>query len=179
MSWLYWLSILVPLAIVASLARLIAIIPWNKRPMPRRSDQSAKVKTMIVLGSGGHTAEMLKLVGTIDLDRYTPRCYVVAATDHHSQTKMRQFESTNTNNSSIASTVTSTATSATSKKGKEEATKRKDGDKELPDDVSCFIIPRSREVGQSYVSSVWTTLVALRTALTIVFKVRPDLVRTC
>jgi hypothetical protein len=31
--------------------------------------------------AGGHTAEMLTLVGHMDKERYSPRCYVVAETD--------------------------------------------------------------------------------------------------
>ena len=37
-------------------------------------------------------------------------------------------------------------------------------------------IPRSREVGQSYFTSVWTTFVALCAAFSIVFSHRPELV---
>ncbi len=39
-----------------------------------------------------------------------------------------------------------------------------------------FSIPRSREVGQSYLTSMWTTLVALKAAHTIVFKASPEVV---
>lgn len=39
-------------------------------------------------------------------------------------------------------------------------------------------IPRSREVGQSYLTSIWTTLVALGAAVALVFRIRPDLVRS-
>eukprot|EP00879_Flechtneria_rotunda_P025794 GHRR01027441.1.p2 GENE.GHRR01027441.1~~GHRR01027441.1.p2 ORF type:complete len:104 (+),score=23.07 GHRR01027441.1:593-904(+) len=39
------------------------------------------VRTMIVLGSGGHTAEMLMLVESMDKQFYNPRVYVVAETD--------------------------------------------------------------------------------------------------
>jgi beta-1,4-N-acetylglucosaminyltransferase len=38
------------------------------------------------------------------------------------------------------------------------------------------IIPRSREVGQSYLTSIWTTLVALWMAFVIVYQERPQLV---
>lgn len=31
--------------------------------------------------AGGHTAEMLTLVGELDKERYSPRTYIVAATD--------------------------------------------------------------------------------------------------
>jgi hypothetical protein len=35
---------------------------------------------------------MLRLVGSLDPDRYQPRLYVWAATDAHSQDKMQKFE---------------------------------------------------------------------------------------
>ena len=38
-------------------------------------------------------------------------------------------------------------------------------------------IPRSREVGQSYLTSVWTTLVALWMAFVVVYQEQPRLVR--
>lgn len=38
-------------------------------------------------------------------------------------------------------------------------------------------IPRSREVGQSYLTSIWTTLVAAWAALVIVYREAPQLVR--
>ena len=39
-----------------------------------------------------------------------------------------------------------------------------------------LVIPRSREVGQSYLTSIWTTLVALWTAFAIVYRECPQLV---
>ena len=38
-------------------------------------------------------------------------------------------------------------------------------------------IPRSREVGQSYLTSIWTTLISVWAALAIVYKEAPQLVR--
>ena len=38
-------------------------------------------------------------------------------------------------------------------------------------------LPRSREVGQSYLTSIWTTIVAFFAALSIIRRQRPDLVR--
>lgn len=46
-----------------------------------------KVRTMVVLGSGGHTTEMLKLMKRFDRDTYSPIAFVVAATDKTSQEK--------------------------------------------------------------------------------------------
>lgn len=49
-------------------------------------------RTIIVLGSGGHTAEMLTLTRSLDPDRYTPRIYVVADTDKMSMNKVIEKE---------------------------------------------------------------------------------------
>ena len=45
-----------------------------------------------------------------------------------------------------------------------------------PDSVEVFDIPRSREVGQSYFSSVFTTLYALSACVHFMLKQRPQLV---
>ncbi|VDO36048.1 unnamed protein product [Heligmosomoides polygyrus] len=41
------------------------------------------------MGSGGHTMEMLELLKNLD-NRYSPRCYIVADTDHMSKDKVRE-----------------------------------------------------------------------------------------
>ena len=41
-----------------------------------------------VLGSGGHTTEILKLVKTLDKDKYYPRFYLHAKTDEMSKKKL-------------------------------------------------------------------------------------------
>ena len=41
---------------------------------------------------------------------------------------------------------------------------------------SVYVIPRSREVGQSYFTSIWTTSVAIMSAFTIVSRSQPDVV---
>lgn len=46
--------------------------------------------------SGGHTSEMLKLMMSMDLEFYSPRCYIVAESDRHSTEKAQQFELTQT-----------------------------------------------------------------------------------
>jgi beta-1,4-N-acetylglucosaminyltransferase len=42
--------------------------------------------------AGGHTAEMLALTARLDKQRYSPRCYVVAATDRMGQAKAEAAE---------------------------------------------------------------------------------------
>ncbi len=60
---------------------------------PSRS-KTRHAKTMVVLGSGGHTAEMLALVRALDHQHYTPRIYVAADTDNHSITRALTQEQT-------------------------------------------------------------------------------------
>lgn len=49
-------------------------------------------RTMIVMGSGGHTAEMLQIVERLDFTRYTPRQYVIAEADKTSVVKVIDVE---------------------------------------------------------------------------------------
>ena len=44
--------------------------------------------------------------------------------------------------------------------------------------MSIIRTPRSREVGQSYLTSIWTTFIALFSAVSIVWRQRPELVRS-
>jgi len=49
---------------------------------------------LIVLGSGGHTAEMLRLLDSLNFAKYTHRRYVVSSGDTLSEGKARHFEQT-------------------------------------------------------------------------------------
>ena len=133
-----WLAVL--LAAVAIWAARVAQLFLRGRSA--RPSGSAPVRLMAVLGSGGHTAEMLALLKGLEPRVYTPRDYVIADTDHTSAQRIETFE---------------TARGA---------------------DASAFSLlrlPRSREVGQSYVSSVFTTLYALLHAFGMVLRARPSL----
>jgi beta-1,4-N-acetylglucosaminyltransferase len=48
---------------------------------------------MVVLGSGGHTAEMMSLLRDIDPGRYTQRTYIVSSGDSFSSGKAEEIES--------------------------------------------------------------------------------------
>ncbi|KAF8565704.1 hypothetical protein P879_04772 [Paragonimus westermani] len=49
-----------------------------------------KVRTMIILGSGGHTAEMLSYVNILTHE-YSPQIYVLASSDQMSEAKLLQL----------------------------------------------------------------------------------------
>lgn len=173
-------------------------------------------RTLVVLGSGGHTAEMMALLQGVDLDVYQPRCYVVAATDGMSSQKAASFEAaaaavppdeeaplSNTNSiystprkSSPHKSGLGTAQSAAVRRSPRVAAatrspdspaKRRFTQRPPPRDqpqqpqqaqqqYSLAVIPRSREVGQSFLSSVPTTLRALLAAVGVVLDHRPDVV---
>lgn len=113
---------------------------------------SETVKTAIVLGSGGHTSEMIKLLSGTDLKKFTPREYIVADTDKMSIQKIKDFE-------------------ASSRSSKKKATSKQPTQPEY----NIHVLSRSRQVGQSYITSILTTLIAILHAIPLMFKLRPEL----
>lgn len=90
---------------------------------------------------------MINLLLVLRKERFTPRFYIAAATDNMSLQKARVVEN------SLADSSETKGLSA-----------------------EFMQIYRSREVGQSYVTSVWTTLVAIAHALWLMIKIRPQVV---
>jgi beta-1,4-N-acetylglucosaminyltransferase len=116
---------------------VVALLVASRMVLRRRSDGT--VPTVVVLGSGGHTTEMLRLIAGLDPAVYRPLTLVVATTDTTSRTKAASL---------------------------------------LPEafDARWTAIPRAREVGQSFRSSVFTTLGAAIGAVAVVARARPALV---
>ncbi|XP_014789652.1 UDP-N-acetylglucosamine transferase subunit ALG14 homolog isoform X2 [Octopus bimaculoides] len=56
-----------------------------------RNKRCTPVSTLAVLGSGGHTMEMIRLLSGLT-EKYYPRHYVVANSDKFSNTKIEEFE---------------------------------------------------------------------------------------
>ncbi|PKA56337.1 beta-1,4-N-acetylglucosaminyltransferase [Apostasia shenzhenica] len=135
-------------AVALVVIRLAFVTLCSGRPLGAAPQH---VKTLIILGSGGHTAEMLSIVNVLHKDRFVPRFYIAAATDSMSLQKARVLEE-----SLIA-------------KGK--ISNRK------VEEVARFAqIYRSREVGQSYLTSIGTTLLATLHALWLMLKIRPQVI---
>ena len=139
-------NILVSLGILVSIglmrfAYLVSQCGKGTPPMKySQTNRTLPCRTLVVLGSGGHTSEMITLLGGIDMNNYTPRTYVVASGDNMSIVKITNFE--------------------------------KNVDKESK--VNLRVVPRARQVKQSYITSVFTTLCAVLYSLPIVFKTRPE-----
>ncbi|CAL4060511.1 unnamed protein product [Meganyctiphanes norvegica] len=102
------------------------------------------VNTLVVLGSGGHTGEMLKIISGLDSKKFAPRIYVAAESDSISIMRLQEMESR----------------------------------EEEKHEYTVEVIPRSREVGQSWISSAFTTVWALMVCFRVVWHHRPDLIIT-
>ena len=53
---------------------------------------SSPIRTLVILGSGGHTAEMLAVLDLLPRDRFAPLLFVRAATDSTSEARARRRE---------------------------------------------------------------------------------------
>lgn len=114
-------------------------------PVALRVPHPLPLKVCVVLGSGGHTSEMLRLIRALPANYWAANkpFFVVSASDTHSASVAQEQE--------------------LRCYGREAAIR---------------VIPRAREVGQSYFSSVATTLRAIAVALRVMAEERPDVVLT-
>jgi len=167
---------------------------------PRRA---AKVNTLVVLGSGGHTTEMLHLLSSIDAYKihaknregkgnnngeqktqknlccceYAPLNYIVASTDTTSINRLHAFTTSKSNQSNPNASTNSTNTN-TNTNTNTAATATATATMNLPPHNQIYKIPRAREVGQSYLSSIFTTLHSLLSSFKLILlqpATRPDL----
>lgn len=152
MGFVFWIVVVIGIVFLRLLGLLVGIrrrrrsICAGERPPVRdwsRMDPDV-CKVMVVLGSGGHTAEALEMIDQVlgnDPDPMAFRnvVYVVANTDSHSASKA--------------------------------AALHMDGRMA----IEFHMLPRAREVGQSYLTSVFTTLRALIAAFYVVFRERPSI----
>ncbi|TKR94033.1 hypothetical protein L596_008379 [Steinernema carpocapsae] len=106
----------------------------------RNANFSYERRLCAVMGSGGHTTEMLLLLDEI-AKNYSHRFYVIADTDRMSERKVLAYE------------------------------RKADGGS-----FEVLKTPRSREVGQSYATAVFSTLNGFFAAFRIVWTSRPDVI---
>jgi len=112
--------------------------PRQVRRGKKKKNKTEKCRTLAVLGSGGHTTEMIALLKSLDMSRYGPIQVVLAASDATSLPKLRQVP-------------------------------------ELTENVEVHQVYRSREVGQSFTSSIFSTIFATYESIKVVFTSRPEL----
>ncbi|ORY53389.1 oligosaccharide biosynthesis protein Alg14 like-domain-containing protein [Leucosporidium creatinivorum] len=82
------------LAITVLALRLLTVIHHTharSSPPPRRQ-QDAPASLAVFLGSGGHTAEMMRLVSGLDWQRYSTRVWIISSGDLLSESKALALE---------------------------------------------------------------------------------------
>lgn len=166
LNWLFWIAEALVIGVLMLIIRTVHLLysirnirrQNNPRTLCHRSFLSTSStknhggrqassekphKTMVVLGSGGHTTEMLHLIRNLNPERYAPIVLVMADTDSTSEQRIQAYPHV------------------------------------LPfdrDKVTIYRIPRSREVGQSYWTSICTTFYSLYFSFWLVgVQVQPDL----
>eukprot|EP00571_Detonula_confervacea_P009486 CAMPEP_0172314650 /NCGR_PEP_ID=MMETSP1058-20130122/23040_1 /TAXON_ID=83371 /ORGANISM="Detonula confervacea, Strain CCMP 353" /LENGTH=243 /DNA_ID=CAMNT_0013028571 /DNA_START=248 /DNA_END=979 /DNA_ORIENTATION=- len=131
-----------------------------------------KVKTMIVLGSGGHTTEMMRLLQELDPGRYAPVIYVVADSDTTSIPRLQKY-------------IIRQGEGHVGQQGRwegrypAESACEKGAAAAHSTSLCCAPVhrlPRAREVHQSYLSSIVTTLHSFLQTLILLWKVQPELI---
>jgi len=122
---------------------IYCVLVWRHGPTLEPPSSDSRIPCLVVLGSGGHTAEMfydLRSLG--DLLQKLDITYLVADTDSGSLPKAEAFQA-----------------------------------EFCGGGPPCVLrVPRAREVGQSYVTSVFTTLYATLVTLWHVLSVQPRLI---
>lgn len=154
--------------------RLIRTLPGLKLgkptpPLPRQ--RGSPTHLLIVLGSGGHTAEMFSLLHSLDPYSYTHRSYVISAGDSFSASKAAEFER------SLSSSTTYDHTkpnSETNQKRRSERARARG-----PGTYSTHTVPRARDIHQPLLTTPFSALRCLSACLILLrTRPRPDVAAT-
>lgn len=106
-----------------------------------------KKTALIVLGSGGHTTEILMMTKNLNPSYYSPIIYCKASTDTTSVDRVKEQQPIRKNHADNTTTNSNT----------------------------IYNIPRSREVGQSFLSSIYTTIYAILISFHTIYKIQPNI----
>ena len=141
---MFLLAVLIscPVIAVVLLLRIAVVLKQIQRaekigPGASTVRRTRPISTVVVLGSGGHTTEMLQLLQSLNHEQYKPLTFIVARTDTTSLPRVTAMK-----------------------------VRRAD---------AIHFIPRSREVGQSYASSILTTIWSIIYSSGLVLWIRPGL----
>lgn len=161
-AYLFFLAVILSLLFIV--IRIIFTLPLFYRYSSSSSSPSSQfsptttIPTLVVLGSGGHTTEILKLIHQLDRSIYTPIHYCYAKSDTTSILKVQATMTTLLSNESLPSSLSSSSASSSSSSSFYHA------------------LPRPREVGQSFLTSIPTTLVTLVSSVALYYSVKPALI---
>ncbi|GKZ28768.1 UDP-N-acetylglucosamine transferase subunit [Aspergillus brasiliensis] len=152
--WVSWTSLFlaVGFAAIVCLFTLIllvhALAKSQNSQIPKWRPRNTPIHLLVVLGSGGHTAEMFSMLRRMKLDpsKFTHRTYIVSSGDNFSATKAVEFETTQLN-AKFASSDPS---------------------------YTIVTVPRARLVHQSYLTAPFSTLNSFWSCLLVLRGLHPD-----
>ncbi|PGH04101.1 hypothetical protein AJ79_07201 [Helicocarpus griseus UAMH5409] len=155
----------------------------NKKESSGRESKHQFAHILVVLGSGGHTAEMLSMLkhAPLDTDIYTRRTYVVSSGDSFSASKAMEFERYLVQQQHPSTTVKKKDAAERSLHGTDvqnEATEpsfsKTPGPSETSTPYTIVTVPRARRVHQSYLTAPLSTLHCLWVCIAVLRGVHPD-----
>lgn len=123
----------------------------QRSSVPKTRRKHTPTHLLVVLGSGGHTAEMLSMLRRLPLDPtvYTFRTYVVTSGDGFSAAKAADFEAS-------------------------LQEKYKDVNTAQPDSYSIVTVPRARRVHQSFLTAPFSTIQCFWACVKVLRGTHPD-----
>lgn len=139
------IALAVALSLLAVLVRLAYVLPATRQPLKRSNGPftgALPASIHILLGSGGHSGEMLRMVKNMKLEM-CKRTWIYTSGDLTSLGRVQAFED------------------GVQKPGSENPK------------PAFFELKRARRVGQSYFSSVFTTLASMLAAFMFAFTTPP------
>ena len=116
----------------------------TRKTKRQQNNNNKTYKTMVILGSGGHTSEMLSLLTNLNVKKYNPFLFVASKTDKFSEKRLHSWQS-----------------------------------KHHPMNTKSYhvnYISRSREVNQSFFTTIFTTILSLLECIALILKTRPDVI---
>lgn len=135
----FLITLVVSVPVGIFLLRLLYLIYQIFTSDSRLVTRENSLRTILCIGSGGHTTELLRVGNKLNQEKYQPRLYILADNDVSSEVKIHKIE----NNRTFYTLNT---------------------------------IPRSRNVKQSYFSSIGSTLLATLYTVPVVYNFKPDVI---
>lgn len=149
-----------------------------------------QIKTMVVLGSGGHTTEMIHLLEQLQPKLYSPVVYVVSNSDNTSVTRLKKYIDdtrdriglNESDSPAIAKTYQWEGRYPIENESPPQTTNftrghlTSDNGNSIPKLASVHRLPRPREVHQSYISSILPTIRSIYHTFYLLQKEQPHLI---
>ncbi|PWY76227.1 UDP-N-acetylglucosamine transferase subunit alg14 [Aspergillus heteromorphus CBS 117.55] len=169
-SWISWAGLfwVAAFAMVAGISTIIiamhALAKSQNSQVPKWRPKNSPIHLLVVLGSGGHTAEMFSMLRRMKLDpsKYTYRTYLVSSGDNFSAAKAVEFETAYINK--VAKASAAAAAADAEKKDEQRSTGA----------YTIVTVPRARRVHQSFLTAPFSTIQSFWSCLLVLRGLHPD-----